>query len=106
MQDERILELANEIDDFDAESAWYQVWVFYYDKDQMILDHETFVDESRDPNKAIESAKKYLEEKRYVGNLPTDEAKYLEVQVETVVDLGEDGTQNVGNLFDEYVEIE
>ena len=101
--DELVEELhLDEIPDFDAKSAWYQVWLLGYDKDQNIVDWDCFIDESRDPDKMIERAKTFIAEKQYEGLAIPEEVVYLEVLVETVVNI-EGYDENIGTLFDETI---
>lgn len=91
-------------EDFEAKDAKYQIWLLGYDKDGKITDFEFLVNESKDPERMIAQAKQYIEEKKYLNkNFPQDIVT-LEVLVETVVDI-DDYEENVGTLFDEYVEI-
>jgi hypothetical protein len=92
------------IQDFEAKSAWYQVWLFAYDKEMNILDTEIFIDESKDPNKAIEYAQTFIAEDRYKGLAIPEEAYFLSVEVETVVDY-EDHTENVGTIYQDGIKI-
>lgn len=92
-------------DEFDAKDAKYQLWLLGYDENQDITDFEFLVNESKDPELMIKQAKQYIEEEKFKNRTFPDNVKFLEVLVETVVEL--DGMDvNVGNLFDEYVEIE
>ena len=91
-------------EDFEAKDAKYQIWLLGYDKNKEITDFEFLVNESKDPERMIAQAKQYIEEKKYLNkNFPHNVAQ-LEVLVETVVDI-EGYEENVGTLFDEYVEI-
>lgn len=92
------------LDDFDAKDATYQVWVLGYDENENITDFEVMVDESKDAESMVECATNYVEEERYGTMTFPDEVKYIEVLVETVVDL-EDYTENVGTLFSKIVKI-
>ena len=105
MKDEfdELLEELN-LDDFDAKDATYQVWVLGYDENENITDFEVMVDESKDAESMIEYATNYVEEERYGTMAFPDEVKYIEVLVETVVDL-EDYNENVGTLFSKIVKI-
>ena len=99
-------ELSEELnlDDFDAKDATYQVWVLGYDENENITDFEVMVDESKDAESMVEYAENYVEEERYGTMTFPDEVKYIEVLVETVVDL-EDYDENVGTLFSKIVKI-
>ena len=52
----------------------------------------------------VEYATNYVEEERYGTMAFPDEVKYIEVLVETVVDL-EDYDENVGTLFSKIIKI-
>ena len=100
--DELLEEL--KLDDFDAKDATYQVWVLGYDENENITDFEVMVDESKDAESMVEYAERYVEEERYGTMTFPDEVKYIEVLVETVVDL-EDYDENVGTLFSKIIKI-
>ena len=100
--DELLEEL--KLDDFDAKDATYQVWVLGYDENENITDFEVMVDESKDAESMVECATNYVEGERYGTMEFPDEVKYIEVLVETVVDL-EDYNENVGTLFSKIVKI-
>ena len=105
MKDEfdELLEELN-LDDFDAKDATYQVWVLGYDENENITDFEVMVDESKDAESMVDYAERYVEEERYGTMTFPDEVKYIEVLVETVVDL-EDYNENVGTLFSKIIKI-
>ena len=92
------------LDDFDAKDATYQVWVLGYDENENITDFEVMVNESKDAESMVEYATNYVEEERYGTMTFPDEVKYIEVLVETVVDL-EDYDENVGTLFSKIIKI-
>ena len=92
------------LDDFDAKDATYQVWVLGYDENENITDFEVMVNESKDAESMVEYATNYVEEERYGTMAFPDEVKYIEVLVETVVDL-EDYDENVGTLFSKIIKI-
>ena len=92
------------LDDFDAKDATYQVWVLGYDENENITDFEVMVNESKDAESLVEYATNYVEEERYGTMTFPDEVKYIEVLVETVVDL-EDYDENVGTLFSKIIKI-
>ena len=100
--DELLEEL--KLDDFDAKAATYQVWVLGYDENENITDFEVMVNESKDAESMVEYAERYVEEERYGTMTFPDEVKYIEVLVETVVDL-EDYDENVGTLFSKIIKI-
>ena len=105
MKDEfdELLEELN-LDDFFAKDATYQVWVLGYDENENITDFEVMIDESKDAESMVEYAEHYVEEERYGTMAFPDEVKYIEVLVETVVDL-EDYNENVGTLFSKIIKI-
>ena len=105
MKDEfdELLEELN-LDDFFAKDATYQVWVLGYDENENITDFEVMVNESKDAESMVEYAERYVEEERYGTMTFPDEVKYIEVLVETVVDL-EDYHENVGTLFSKIIKI-
>ena len=92
------------LDDFDAKDATYQVWVLGYDENEHITDFEVMINESKDAESMVEYAERYVEEERYGTMEFPDEVKYIEVLVETVVDL-EDYDENVGTLFSKIIKI-
>ena len=105
MKDEfdELLEELN-LDDFNAKDATYQVWVLGYDENENITDFEVMVNESKDAESMVEYAERYVEEERYGTMTFPDEVKYIEVLVETVVDL-EGYDENVGTLFSKIVKV-
>ena len=100
--DELLEEL--DLDDFEAKDATYQVWVLGYDENENITDFEVMVNESKDAESMVEYAERYVEEECYGTMTFPDEVKYIEVLVETVVDL-EDYDENVGTLFSKIIKI-
>ena len=92
------------LDDFDAKDATYQVWVLGYDENDNITDFEVMIDESKDAESMVKCATNYVEEERYGTMAFPDEVKYIEILVETVVDL-EDYDENVGTLFSKIIKI-
>ena len=105
MKDEfdELLEELN-LDDFDAKDATYQVWVLGYDENENITDFEVMVSESKNAESMVECATNYVEEERYGTMAFPDEVKYIEVLVETIVDL-EGYNENVGTLFSKIVKV-
>ena len=100
---DELLEELN-LDDFEAKDATYQVWILSYDENEHITDFEVMVNESKDAESMVEYAERYVEEERYGTMTFPDEVKYIEVLVETVVDL-EDYDENVGTLFSKIIKI-
>ena len=92
------------LDCFDAKDATYQVWVLGYDENENITDFEVMVNESKDAESMVEYAERYVEEERYGTMTFPDDVKYIEVLVETVVDL-EGYNENVGTLFSKIIKI-
>ena len=100
--DELLEEL--KLDDFDAKDAMYQVWVLGYDDNENITDFEVMIGESKDAESMVEYAECYVEEERYENLKFPNEVKYIEVLVETIVDL-EGYDENVGTLFSKIVKV-
>ena len=100
---DELLEELN-LDDFDAKDAMYQVWILGYDENENITDFEVMLNESKDAESMVEYAKNYVEEERYETMTFPDDVKYIEVLVETVVDL-EGYNENVGTLFSKIIKI-
>ena len=100
--DELLEEL--KLDDFDAKDATYQVWVLGYDENERITDFEVMIEESKDAESMVEYATNYIEEECYGTMVFPDEVKYIEVLVETIVNL-EDYDENVGTLFSKIIKI-
>ena len=100
--DELLEEL--KLDDFDAKDATYQVWVLGYDGNEHITDFEVMINESKDAESMVECAKSYVEEECYGTIAFPDEVKYIEVLVETIVNL-EGYDENVGTLFSKIIKI-
>jgi len=95
----------NEIDDFEIKPATYQVWMLGYTEAEAITDFEVLVNESKDAERMVEYAKKFVDEKRYESSMPfPPEVAYIEVLVETVVDLG-NYESNEGTLFTATVKV-
>ena len=100
--DELLEEL--DLDDFDAKDATYQVWILGYDENEHITDFEVMINESKDAESMVEYATNYVEEERYETITFPYEVKYIEVLVETIVDL-EGYDENVGTLFSKIIKI-
>ena len=100
---DELLEELN-LDDFDAKDATYQVWVLGYDENEHITDFEVMVNESKDAESMVEYATNYVEEECYGTMTFPDEVKYIEVLVETIVNL-EGYDENVGTLFSKIIKI-
>ena len=100
--DELLEEL--KLDDFDAKDATYQVWVLGYDENEHITDFEVMIEESKDAESMVEYATSYVEEECYGTVAFPDEVKYIEVLVETIVNL-EGYDENVGTLFSKIIKV-
>ena len=100
--DELLEEL--KLDDFDAKDATYQVWVLGYDENENITDFEVMIEESKDAESMVKYATNYVEEEHYGTMTFPKEVKYIEVLVETIVDL-EGYNENVGTLFSKIIKI-
>ena len=100
--DELLEEL--KLDDFDAKDATYQVWVLGYDENECITDFEVMIEESKDAESMVEYAERYVEEEHYGTMTFPKEVKYIEVLVETIVNL-EGYDENVGTLFSKIIKI-
>ena len=100
--DELLEEL--KLDDFEAKDATYQVWVLGYDENENITDFEVMVNESKNAESMVEYSTNYVEEECYGTMVFPDEVKYIEVLVETIVDL-EGYDENVGTLFSKIVKV-
>lgn len=94
----------DELEDFDVKSAKYQVWVFKYDKDQNILDDNLLIGEFEEPDAAITKAKELVINLKALMNMVTPESYYLQVEVETVVDV-DGGEENVATIFQENIQM-
>ena len=92
------------LDDFDAKDAMYQVWILGYDENENITDFEVMLNESKDVESMVEYAKKCVEEECYKTMTFPNDVKYIEVLVETIVEL-EGYTENVGTLFSKIIKI-
>ncbi len=101
-------------EDFDAEGARYQVWLFTYDAEQNLID-SYFLKEFDDPDPAVAHAKDLLVKFNAAEN-PMDviddleleigsNSKYASLEVETVVDV-ENMETNVATLFQDEFSLE
>ena len=90
-------------EDVDLKEATYQVWILGYNADDEFVE-EHMLDEFTDPDPAMEAARHYFENNltsKIIEQL-NPETAYVNLLVETVVDLG-DYDENVGTLFDEHI---
>jgi hypothetical protein len=100
-------EIADEVDigDFDLQTPSYQVWLLGYDADQNITDFSKQLRASPDPEAAVEWAKQYSDNGKFENESIPDNVAYVEVLVETIVDLG-GYEENVGTLYSEVFKLE
>lgn len=94
----------NEVDEFEAKPANYDVYLYNYDADQNILDESTLVSRFTDPDLAIKRAKELVEDNDALARLAVKDAVYVSVEVETTVER-EDCVENAGTLFAEGIKI-
>ena len=103
-----VYNFTEEIEDFNALDATYEIWAIGYDEDGDITDSELFIDSFDNPDDAI----KYARSLRFVDIADLDaetlagffdESKhvtYISIEVETVVEVPEeDYTENIGTIF-------
>lgn len=99
--------IAEDLDEIpeDAEVT-YELWAIGYNADGAITDTEMFIAEFKDPDAAIEFAKKvtmadivHQAAEEHDGSTPADNVTYISLEVETVVDEDEDGTMNIGTIY-------
>lgn len=89
----------------DAE-AIYELWAIGYNANGAVTDTEMFIAEFKDPDAAIEFAKKvtmadivHQAAEEHDGSTPAENVTYISLEVETVVDEDEDGTMNIGTIY-------
>lgn len=99
--------IAEDLDEIpkDAEVT-YELWAIGYNADGAITDTEMFIAEFKDPDVAIEFAKKvtmadivHQAAEEHDGSTPAENVTYISLEVETVVDEDEDGTMNIGTIY-------
>ena len=99
--------IAEDLDEIpkDAEVT-YELWAIGYNADGAITDTEMFITEFKDPDAAIEFAKKvtmadivHQAAEEHDGSTPAENVTYISLEVETVVDEDEDGTMNIGTIY-------
>lgn len=101
---EDIKDLIDEIPDVELQEPRYEVWVLGYGSDGNITDYEVFIADYEDPEDAIKRAKKVVEEE-YRTLTPPEGVAHLVIQVETVVEVEEDETENIGTIYEDSVSI-
>ena len=99
MSDELILEEI-ELEDFVAKDASYTVWILGYDCNMLATGFEFLHSSHSTPDAAVDTASSLdaIAIVRTVEVLPTN-VRYFAVEVETVVELGDDETENVGTIY-------
>lgn len=99
--------IAEDLDEIpeDAEVT-YELWAIGYNADGAVTDTEMFIAEFKDPDDAIEFAKKvtmadivHQAAEEHDGSTPAENVTYISLEVETVVDEDEDGTMNIGTIY-------
>ena len=99
--------IAEDLDEIpeDAEVT-YELWAIGYNADGAVTDTEMFIAEFKDPDAAIEFAKKltmadivHQAAEEHDGSTPAENVTYISLEVETVVDEDEDGTMNIGTIY-------
>ena len=101
--DETVKEILANLDDFDAKDASYEVWAIGYDCDGEITDTELLLGTFENPDEAVQFAAILtcadIKAEADGAEEFIKTSDMLSIEVETVVDDGEDGTMNVGTIF-------
>lgn len=101
--DETVKEILASLDDFDAKDASYEVWAIGYDSNGEITDTELLLGTFENPDDAVQYAAilTWTDIKNEVDGAEEfiKTSDMLSIEVETVIDDGEDGTMNVGTIF-------
>ena len=101
--DETVKEILANIEDFDAKDASYEVWAIGYDCDGEITDTELLLGTFENPDDAVQFAAilTWADIKAEADGAEEfiKTSDMLSIEVETVVDDGEEGTMNVGTIF-------
>lgn len=101
--DETVKEILTNLEDFDAKDASYEVWAIGYDCDGEITDTELLLGTFENPDEAVQFAAilTWADIKAEADGVEEfiKTSDMLSIEVETVVDDGEDGTMNVGTIF-------
>ena len=97
-------------EDFEIDPPVYQVWLLGYDDKECITDFDELVATFYDPDQAIKFAREYAAEEKYKKDydLTSDNLKYLEVLVETVVVMDNESgyEENVETLYTAHITLE
>ena len=103
MTDETVKEILANLEDFDAKAASYEVWAIGYDCDGEITDTELLLGTFENPDDAVQFAAilTWADIKAEADGAEEfiKTSDMISIEVETVVDDGEDGTMNVGTIF-------
>lgn len=99
--------IAEDLDEIPEDAkVTYELWAIGYNADGAVTDTEMFIAEFKDPDAAIEFAKKltmadivHQAAEEHDGSTPADNVTYISLEVETVVDEDEDGTMNIGTIY-------
>lgn len=101
--DETVKEILANLEDFDAKDASYEVWAIGYDCDGEITDTELLLGTFENPDDAVQFAAiiTWADIKAETDGAEefVKTSDMISIEVETVVDDGEDGTMNVGTIF-------
>ena len=101
--DETVKEILANLEDFDAKDASYEVWAIGYDCDGEITDTELLLGTFENPDDAVQFAAllTWADIKAEADGAEefVKTSDMISIEVEPVVDDGEDGTMNVGTIF-------
>ena len=89
-----------ELEDFNTKDASYDVWILGYDSRMIATGYEFLHSTHATPDAAVEVASSLgtFTIPKVVKALPTN-VRYFAVEVETVVELSDDETENVGTIY-------
>ena len=108
MENEELVQhITEDLEDFDDNaSVTYAVWAIGYDGKSAITDSDMLIGEFTDPDQAVEKAKAltladivHQASEEFDGSEPANNVAFISIEVETVVDDGEEGTMNVGTIY-------
>lgn len=99
--------IAEDIDEIlEDTEVTYELWAIGYNADGAVTDTEMFIADFKNPDVAIEFAKKvtmadivHQAAEEHDGSTPAENVTYISLEVETVVDEDEDGTMNIGTIY-------
>ena len=96
-------ETVSELGTFKPKEADYQVWALSYDKNDEFI-KEKLIQSFAEPGPAIDFAQAFCTKLCEADKSKLDSRiAYINVLVETVVQIEEDYDENIGTLFDEHV---